>query len=107
MLHCLNQYKPTGEDFTVYAKEINEICNVMKCRINDPEPEISKKYIALARLLTKVGIVNKTRGRFLLPTIVARLGDPQVYLDVRDFMTESLLLAPGNLFSYLHTMLSN
>lgn len=38
MLHVLQQYKPTGEDFAGYTKEVTEMCNVIKCRINDPEP---------------------------------------------------------------------
>lgn len=54
-----------------------------------------------------MGIVNKTRGRILLQTIVSRLNDPQVYLDVRDYMNDNLMLYPGHLFSHLHTMLAN
>jgi hypothetical protein len=43
----------------------------------------------------------------LLPAIVARLGDPQVYLEVQEYMNDSLSLNPTLLFSHLHTMLSN
>lgn len=61
----------------------------------------------MVRLLTKIGVVNKIRGRQLLPAIVARLGDLSLYLDVREYMNENLVQAPGNLFNYLHTMLAN
>lgn len=74
------QQNRNSEDYNIYGKEINELCNVIKCRINDTEPEVVKKYIEVARLFTRIGIANKTRGRILLPTIVNKLSDNAAYV---------------------------
>jgi hypothetical protein len=86
MLSLIEQYKHLETDYSIYTKEINEICNVIKCRICDPDPEIVKRFIHLSRVLTRLGAINKVRGRVLLPSIIQKLNDQTVYLDVLSYM---------------------
>lgn len=59
----------------------------MKCRIcSDQDPEIVKRFVHLARVLTRLGVVNKVRGRVLLPCIIQKISDQTVYLDVLSYM---------------------
>lgn len=55
--------------------------------------------------MTKVGVINKTRGRIILPAIVQRIPEQTVYLEVVQYMQENLELHPGYLFSHIPVLL--
>ena len=100
--------KPVNDnEINSFHDQVNQLVNVIKCRLVENNPTISLGYLEVVKLMLAKGLLNKVRIRCLLPVLLKRLNSPDSGKQVYKFIEDCISWNPSFVFPFIANELNN